>query len=217
MSSAKYPVWQTSEIDTYALYLIEVELNDKITEMGLEGYAWIDEFGFADADASIKTATIRSLATAIVVVMAIMSLLMDAGSAVCIFICVAFIDVDLLGMLYVWNVSLNSVSYSGLIMSIGLCIDYNIHIAHAFLLEKGDTVAKTKYALDLMGGSVLKGGLTTFIGTVVLSNASSTVFRIFFKLCFSTVLLGLLHGLVLMPVLLGFYADLFCSPTKNGA
>jgi len=60
-----------------------------------------------------------------------------------------------------------------------------------------------------MGIPVLKGGLTTFIGTVVLSMASSTAFRIFFKVCFGTVVFGVLHGIFLMPVLLGYYVETF--------
>jgi len=207
---AKMPVWQTSKIDTFELYQIEVEINDKIEEMGFTtSYNWIDEFGYADADASIEVATLVSLSTCVAVVMALMLFLMDVGSSVCIFVCVAFVDMDLLGMMYYWDVKLSSISFSGLIMSIGLSVDYNIHIAHAFLEGKGGVVERTKHALDLMGPSVLKGGLTTFMGTVVLSQASSTVFRIFFKICFGTVVFGIAHGILLMPVLLGWYVTVF--------
>ncbi|GMI40014.1 hypothetical protein TrCOL_g2026 [Triparma columacea] len=136
--------------------------------------------------------------------------LMDIGSAICIFVCVIFIDIDLLGMLYFWNVKLSSVAFTGLVMSIGLSVDYNVHIAHAFIHGKGNTLQeKTKNALDSMGIPVLKGGLTTFVGTVVLSMASSTAFHIFFKVCFGTVVFGVLHGIFLMPVLLGFYVEMF--------
>jgi hypothetical protein len=203
---AKFVTWQTSQIDTFELYQIEVEVNDKIEELGFKGsYNWIAEFGYADADASIEAATLQSLLTCVAVVMVLMIMLMDTGSAVCIFVCVLFVDMDLLGMAYFWNVKLSSISFSGLIMSIGLSIDYNIHIAHAFLDGKGGVAERTMHALNLMGPSVCKGGLTTFFGTAVLSFASSTVFRIFFKMCLGTVIYGILHGVVLMPVLLGWY------------
>jgi hypothetical protein len=39
----------------------------------------------------------------------------------------------------------------------------------------------------------------------VLAFASSTVFRIFFKVTFGTVIFGSLHGLLFLPVLLGTY------------
>jgi Niemann-Pick C1 protein len=112
-------------------------------------------------------------------------------------------------MLYLWDVTLSSVSFSGLVMSIGLSIDYNVHVAHAFLHGKGKTVElRTRYAYDMIGFTVLKGGLTTLAGTIVLSMASSTVFRIFFKICFGTVVSGILHGLILMPCLLGWYVTI---------
>ena len=56
--------------------------------------------------------------------------------------------------------------------------------------------------MRLMGGAVLKGGFTTFLGTLILSFTSSLIFRTFFKLLFSTVVLGVLHGLYFAPVAL---------------
>ena len=53
-----------------------------------------------------------------------------------------------------------------------------------------------------MGGAVLKGGFTMFLGTLILSFTSSLIFRTFFKLLFSTVVLGVLHGLYFAPVAL---------------
>ena len=210
--AAKFPVWQRSSTDTFELYNIQVEANDKLEDSGFKGsYNFLYEFGFADADASIEDATIQSLSIAVAVVMALMLVLMDTGSACCVFICVAFVDMNLLGMLYLWDVKLSSVSFSGLLMSVGLSIDYNIHIAHAFFDGTGGVEERTRHALDLMGPSVLKGGLTTLIGTVVLSSASSTVFRIFFKITFGTVIYGVVHGVILMPILLGHYITLFPS------
>lgn len=178
----------------------------------------IDEFGYADADSTIEKSTVQSLSFALCVVLLLMVLLMDSIPALCIFACVLFIDVDLLGMLYLWDVKLSSVSFTGMVMSIGLSVDYNVHIAHAFLHGKGDTLEqRTKYTLDLMGGSVLKGGLTTFVGTVVLSMASSTAFRIFFKVVFGTVTFGILHGVFLMPVLLGLAFPCFQGCGGHGA
>ena len=45
-------------------------------------------------------------------------------------------------------------------------------------------------------------GLSTFIGILVTAFASSEIFRIFFKMMFSIVILGLIHGLVILPVYL---------------
>jgi len=61
---------------------------------------------------------------------------------------------------------------------------------------------KTKTALETIGASVLVGGLSTLLGVVPLGFSSSTIFFTVFVVFFGLVLLGLLHGLVLLPVLL---------------
>ena len=56
--------------------------------------------------------------------------------------------------------------------------------------------------------SVLKGGVTTFLGCIPLAFASSSAFVTFFKMMFCTVFLGVMHGLVALPVFLATYYNL---------
>ena len=55
-----------------------------------------------------------------------------------------------------------------------------------------------------MGASIIQGGMTTLLGVVVLVAASSVAFRAFFMYVFSTIVLGVAHGLVLLPVFLDY-------------
>jgi multidrug efflux pump subunit AcrB len=57
-------------------------------------------------------------------------------------------------------------------------------------------------ALDEVGGAVLMGGLTTFVGVLPLAFASSFIYRVFFRLFFCIVTLGIFHGFVVVPCLL---------------
>ena len=101
-----------------------------------------------------------------------------------------------------WGTNLNAPSFTCLVMSVGLCVDYCVHIGHAFMHNKGDGNTRLLKGMDMMGTSVVKGGLTTFLGVMVLAFSSSVAFRTFFRLLFGTVVYGVVHGLVFLPIIL---------------
>lgn len=53
-----------------------------------------------------------------------------------------------------------------------------------------------------MGSSILLGGLSTFLGVIPLAFSTSTILRTVFTSLLSMVILGVTHGLVLLPVVL---------------
>ena len=70
-----------------------------------------------------------------------------------------------------------------------------------------------------MGPAVLNGGLSTLIAFILLLSSDSYFFLTFFKIFFLTVLFGVWHGLVLLPVLLslvgpGAYNSARCNGKK---
>ena len=100
-------------------------------------------------------------------------------------------------------------------MSVGLSVDYCVHIGHAYTRASGLGDTRVRNALRGMGRAVFKGGLTTFVGVMMLSVASSDAFRTFFKMLFSTVVFGVYHGLVVMPVVLSLIGDTVVAPAAT--
>ncbi|KAJ7385698.1 Patched domain-containing protein 3 [Desmophyllum pertusum] len=75
--------------------------------------------------------------------------------------------------MFIWNVSLNSVSMINLVMAIGFAVDYSAHIAHAYVLSNKLTAnERVVDALSTLGASVFMGGFSTFLGMIVLAFAS---------------------------------------------
>jgi len=110
--------------------------------------------------------------------------------------------VDIVGLLHFWGITIDILSAVNIVLAIGLCVDYAVHIAHAFLTSEGTRQERATSAVRLIGMAVLNGGITTFLALFFCSFSSAHVFITFFKVFCLTVLFGLYHGLVLLPVLL---------------
>ena len=87
-------------------------------------------------------------------------------------------------------------------MSIGLLVDFVMHILLRYYESNGTRIQKTVSTLQTMGSSIFLGGITTLLGTIPLSFSSNSVFFSVFVVFFGLVVLGLLHGLVFLPIVL---------------
>ena len=65
---------------------------------------------------------------------------------------------ELFGLMYIWDVPLNSVSMINLVMALGFSVDYSAHIAHAYVTSEGSPERRVVAALKSLGASVLLGG-----------------------------------------------------------
>ena len=90
----------------------------------------------------------RNLGLALLCVLIITFLLL-AELKICfmVFICVAFTLVDVVGALHFWGTTIDPLSSVCIIMAVGLCIDYPAHIAHSFLVAKGNKIKVTEYVI----------------------------------------------------------------------
>lgn len=118
-------------------------------------------------------------------------------------ICALF--VNLIGLIQWAGLHLNPVSYVSLAMSIGLLVDFVMHILFRYYEVSGSRHDKTVNLLRTMGASILLGGTTTFLGIIPLMFSVSDVFITVFYTFFGIVVLGMSHGLILLPTLLSIF------------
>jgi predicted RND superfamily exporter protein len=113
--------------------------------------------------------------------------------------------VDLVGTLHFWDVTIDVISCVNIVLATGLCVDYSVHIAHAFSVAEGSRIERTKAALVNLGPAIVNGGVTTFLAVIILPFSQSHVFQTFFKIFGLTVIYGVFHGLVFLPALLSTF------------
>lgn len=114
--------------------------------------------------------------------------------------CVLYID--FLGFLQWFGIKVNPVTYVTIVMAIGLMVDYLLHVLLRYYETPGNRTEKVVQVIRSMGASVMLGGVTTFLGTIPLAFSTSEIFRTVFIAFISLVVLGISHGLILLPVLL---------------
>ncbi|XP_053693061.1 patched domain-containing protein 3-like [Sabethes cyaneus] len=165
---------------------------------------WAKIFGNWVTDEIIDTEIYRNIAIAMVGVMFCTGVLI-VNPQICfwIFICVLLTLVNVGGFMERWDLTLDLVSCIGLQLAVGLCVDYAAHIGHTFLtISHGNRNKRALETVLHIGAAVLYGGGSTILSLSVLSGSQAYTYRTFFKIFLLVILLGLFHGLVLLPVIL---------------
>ena len=66
----------------------------------------------------------------------------------------------------------------------------------------GTKIDRAKHSLRTIGPAVMNGGTTTFLSVIMFCGSQSHIFITFWKIFCLTVIFGLFHGIILLPVVL---------------
>ncbi|XP_064096527.1 patched domain-containing protein 3-like [Macrobrachium nipponense] len=175
----------------------------------IQGYraAWAQAYSIWETNVVVGAELCRNifLAGAVVGIVTLI-LLASLWASILVLVCVASTVIGVCGTMWLWGLTIDTVSCIALVLAIGMSVDYAAHIAHAFLSVKGtnDRKERARIALEGVGSAVLQGGVSTLLAFVMLAWSSSHVFVTFFKVFTAASVLGLYYGLVFLPVTLSF-------------
>ncbi|KAA0702917.1 Patched domain-containing protein 3 RND-type protein RNDEu-3 [Triplophysa tibetana] len=164
-------------------------------------------FIYYDQYAVIVTYTIQNIAVA-TCVMLVISLLVIPNPLYSVWVTFAnaSVIVGVTGFMALWDVNLDSVSMTNLVICIGFSVDFSAHIFYDFVSSEEESVnEKAKEALYKLGYPIIQCAASNIGGVVVLAAAKSYIFRTFFKIMFLVILFGAVHGIVFIPVFLTFF------------
>ncbi|KAM6169420.1 protein patched homolog 1 isoform 2-T2 [Rhynchocyon petersi] len=132
--------------------------------------------------------------------------LLNPWTAGIIVMVLALMTVELFGMMGLIGIKLSAVPVVILIASVGIGVEFTVHVALAFLTAIGDKNRRAVLALEHMFAPVLDGAVSTLLGVLMLAGSEfDFIVRYFFAVLAILTILGVLNGLVLLPVLLSFF------------
>ncbi|CAH3129517.1 unnamed protein product [Pocillopora meandrina] len=135
------------------------------------------------------------------VVMAV--ILCNFWAAMLIVIVLVMITVEVYGFMGLAGIKLSAVPAVTLILSVGVGVEFTVHMCMKFLTSTGDRNQRMQRAVEYVFSPVVDGAVSTLLGVIMLAGSDfDFIVRYFFNLLAALIVIGTLNGLVFLPVLL---------------
>uniref|UniRef100_A0A0N4ZIT9 Raf homolog serine/threonine-protein kinase n=1 Tax=Parastrongyloides trichosuri TaxID=131310 RepID=A0A0N4ZIT9_PARTI len=107
------------------------------------------------------------------------------------------------GLLSLWGVDLDPLSMAALLMAIGFSVDFTAHISYHYYKSNCEHPRrKIQEALRIIGLPMVQVGISTIVALAPLMLKQSYLAMVFLKTITVVVLLGMWHGLIILPAVL---------------
>lgn len=163
-------------------------------------------FIFFEHHVSILKNTLLTVTVTIISMLLIALMFIPHPIAVmCVTISMLSVVVGMLGLLNIFGLTLNAIKTTQVLLSVGLCSNFTVHLSHAFMTASGKSRSeRVRAALEKVGGIIIREAIVLFVGIFMLAFGSSYLFTSFFTCLLVVIVVGLIHSLAFLPVLLSF-------------
>lgn len=198
---------------------ISNSINEANTDSGIEVFPYSVFYVFFDQYLHLISTAALVLGGAFVSVFTITTLLLGSWrTGLVVVVCVVSALTGVIGFMGAAGIGFNALTLVNLSVCAAICVEFQAHVAKAFMkspssLPRSHPMAHKERderawsALVDVGGSVLSGITgTKLVGISVLAFTRSELLKLYYaKMWAALILLGAVHGLVLLPVLLTYF------------
>jgi len=210
---ANYKATDTADEQVESMFTMRADV--EAAKLGTS-FPYMFMYLYYEQYAIILTEAMLNLGLALVAVFFItLIIIANFRATILVMLCVIMVDIDILGLMWLWGLTIDSVAIINLVLAIGLAVDYSAHVAHAFCQTPGTRQERVERAVEEMGTAVIHGAFSTFLAVLILSVSQSYIFRVFFKQFFGICIFGASHGLVFLPIMLSFMGPEYTQVVKT--
>ncbi|VDM98153.1 unnamed protein product [Thelazia callipaeda] len=195
----------TDLIDTPVIVKMIREIRsicERYTEMGLPNFPSGIAFTFWEQYLNLSWNLFVAICViACAVFITISMLICNPWAAVMVMIIVVSMTIELAGFMSATGVKLNPVSAVILVTAVGIGVEFTAHVVLAYLTSLGNKNERMATCLNHMFIPVMHGGLSTLLGIIMLAFSEfEFIVKYFFVVLSALIIIGLLNGLVLLPI-----------------
>lgn len=131
---------------------------------------------------------------------------MNPWLATIIVVFLTMILIELFGFMGLMGLKLSAIPAVILIVTIGIGVEFTVHVSVGFVTAIGSRNSRMLTSLEHTFTPVVHGAISTLLGIIMLAGAEfDFIVRYFFYVLAGLVVIGLMNGLVLLPVVLSVF------------
>ena len=181
-----------------------LRMRELASDGSISVFAFSPAFIYYEQYVSILSQTLQTVGIAVAMVFVVTIIFMPHPLLlIYVTVTVAMITTGIFGFLPFLGLTLSAITMIHVIMSIGFSVDFAAHICHGYMISKGnDKNERMKAGIIRSGAPVFHGAISSLLGVVILAFAKSYIFYSFFQVMSLVITFGILHALLLLPVIL---------------
>ncbi|CAI4220957.1 unnamed protein product [Auanema sp. JU1783] len=207
LAYSQIPFYLTGLTDTSVIVTMIEEIRgicDNYTVNGLPNFPQGIAFTFWEQYLHLNGNLLRAIATIALAVFIVISLLLfNPWAALTILVILVAMTIELAGFLGFAGIKMNPVSAVTLITAVGIGVEFTAHVVLAYLTQLGTRPERTASAVKRVFVPVIHGAFSTLLGILMLGFSEfEFVVKYFFVVMSALIVIGIINGLILLPVLL---------------